>query len=97
MTSSPRSARPSTLVMQKTREKGGTGFDYDPSNYRDSKNDGNYRRLSDQLAAAKAENEKLEAERKEIERKEQIQKMFLEQESKKFWDTPDETVVATSD
>jgi len=35
----------------------GAGFNYDPSNYKDS-NNANYRRLTDQLAAVKAEDEK---------------------------------------
>lgn len=74
----------------------GTKFNYDPSNYKDS-NDANYRRLGDQLAAVKAEDEKLKAERAEILRKEQMAEMFLRKENETFWGTPGNTVVATTD
>ena len=76
--------------------KRGAGFDYDPSNYKDS-NDGNYRRLSDQMAAVKAEEEQLLKEREEILRKEAMEAMFLRKENETFWQTDDATVVATSD
>mmetsp|Transcript_32010 Transcript_32010/g.53980 ORF Transcript_32010/g.53980 Transcript_32010/m.53980 type:complete len:407 (-) Transcript_32010:216-1436(-) len=82
----------STLSMQ---EKG-AGFNYDPSNYKDS-NSGNYRRLSDQMAAAKAEEEQMMKERDEIIRKEQMHAMFLKQEEETFWGTPGDSIVATSD
>jgi len=74
----------------------GANFNYDPSNYKDS-NDGNYRRLSDQMSAIKAEEDKLKREAEEIIRKEQMAKMFLKKENETFWTTPDDTVVATSD
>ena len=74
----------------------GAGFNYDPSNYKDS-NDGNYRRLSDQMSAIKAEEDKLKREAEEIIRKEQMAKMFLKKENETFWTTPGDTVVATSD
>lgn len=74
----------------------GAGFNYDPSNYKDS-NSGNYRRLSDQLAARKAEEDKLMKEREELLRKEQMAAMFLKKENSTFWDTPGDLVVATSD
>lgn len=71
-------------------------FNYDPSNYRDS-NQGNYRRLSDQLAARKAEEEQLEKERDELIRKEQMAAMFLKRENDTFWNTPGDMIVASSD
>jgi hypothetical protein len=74
----------------------GAGFNYDPSNYKDS-NSGNYRRLSDQLAAAKFEDEELKREREEIIRKEQMVNMLLRKENETFWNTPGETVIATAD
>lgn len=74
----------------------GTGFNYDPSNYKDS-NNANYRRLSDQLAAVKAEDEKLKRERDELIRKETMAAMFLKQENTTFWETPGSTIVATDD
>lgn len=74
----------------------GAGFNYDPSNYKDS-NSGNYRRLSDQLAAAKFEDEELKRERDEIIRKEQMVNMLLRKENETFWNTPGETVIATAD
>ena len=58
----------------KESKKSGTGFNYDPSNYKDSANEGNYRRLSDQMAAVKAEEEKLAREREELIRKEKMEK-----------------------
>ena len=75
----------------------GTGFNYDPSNYKDSANEGNYRRLSDQLAAVKAEDDKLNAERQQIIRKEKMETMFLKQENDTFWNTPGDKIVGTSD
>ena len=77
-------------------KKSGTNFNFDASNYKDS-NDSNYRRLSDRLAAAKAEEEQLIREREEIIRKEQMQAMFLKQEMDKFHNTPGDTIVATND
>jgi hypothetical protein len=74
----------------------GAGFNYDPSNYKDS-NSGNYRRLSDQLAAVKAEDEKLEKERDEMIRKEQMALMFIKQENATFWNTPGDKLIASSD
>ena len=74
----------------------GASFNYDPSNYKDS-NDANYRRLGDQLAAVKAENDKLARERDEIIRKEQMAAMFLKKENETFWGTKGDTIVATSD
>lgn len=85
----------SRLQMSQKPAKG-AGFNYDPSNYKDS-NSGNYRRLGDQLAAAKAEDEKLARERDEIIRKEQMAAMMLRKENETFWGTPDSTIVATSD
>jgi probable Rubsico expression protein CbbX len=85
------------LKIPKNDDKKGTGFNYDPSNYKDSANDGNYRRMSDQMAAVKAENEKLAKEGEEIRRKEQMELMFLKKENATFWDTPGDTIVATSD
>lgn len=76
--------------------KTGAGFNYDPSNYKDS-NSANYRRLTDQLSAAKAEDEKLKRERDEIIRKESMAAMFLRKENSTFWDTPGDQIVATSD
>jgi len=74
----------------------GTKFKYDPSNYRDSANDGNYRRLSDAMAAAKAEDEKLAAERDVILQAEAKEKAFLAQENATFWNTPGDKVVGDS-
>eukprot|EP00607_Mallomonas_marina_P000193 CAMPEP_0182427406 /NCGR_PEP_ID=MMETSP1167-20130531/17146_1 /TAXON_ID=2988 /ORGANISM="Mallomonas Sp, Strain CCMP3275" /LENGTH=371 /DNA_ID=CAMNT_0024609613 /DNA_START=152 /DNA_END=1267 /DNA_ORIENTATION=+ len=74
----------------------GTGFNYDPSNYKDS-NSANYRRLTDQLAAAKAEEEALLKERDELLKKEQMQALLLKQENELFWNTPDSKIVANSD
>ena len=78
-------------------KKTGANFNYDASNYQDSKNEGNYRRLTDRLNAAKAEEEQLMKEREEILRKEQMQAMFLRQEMDKFMNTAPDTTVATSD
>ncbi len=78
------------------KPKGGAGFNYDASNYQDS-NSGNYRRLSDQLAAVKAEEEQLKREREELLRKEQMAAMFLKKENDLFWNTPPEEIVGTSD
>jgi probable Rubsico expression protein CbbX len=77
-------------------KKKGVGFNYDPSNYKDS-NNANYRRLQDQLAAAKAEQDQLLKERDELLKKEQMAAMLLKQEDDLFWNTPDSKVVATSD
>ena len=74
----------------------GTKFKYDPSNYRDSANDGNYRRLSDAMAAAKAEDEKLAAEAKAILEAEAKEKAFLAQENATFWNTPGDQVICDS-
>lgn len=74
----------------------GASFNYDPSNYKDS-NDANYRRLGDQLAAVKSENDKMARERDEIIRKEQMAAMFLKKENATFWETKGDTIVATSD
>jgi hypothetical protein len=74
----------------------GAGFNYDPSNYKDS-NSGNYRRLSDQLAAAKFEDEELKREREEIIRKEQMVNMLLRKENETFWETPGDKIIATAD
>ena len=74
----------------------GAGFNYDPSNYKDS-NSGNYRRLSDQLAAAKYEDEELKKERDEIIRKEQMVTMMLRRENETFWETPGDKIIASSD
>lgn len=84
-----------TLMMSKRPTKGAS-FNYDPSNYKDS-NDGNYRRLGDQLAAVKAEEDQLKRERDELLRKEQMALMFIKQENATFWDTPDNSIVGTSD
>jgi hypothetical protein len=75
---------------------GGVGFKYDPSNYKDS-NSGNYRRLTDQLAAVKAEEEELAKEREELIRKEQMQKLLLKQENETFWNTPDSKIMGSAD
>jgi hypothetical protein len=48
----PYKSKPSLSIKNQDDSKG-TKFKYDPSNYKDSANDGNYRRLSDQLSAAK--------------------------------------------
>ena len=81
----------------KESKKSGAGFNYDPSNYKDSANEGNYRRLSDQMAAVKAEEDKLAREREEILRKERMAKLLIAQENATFWETPGDKVVATSD
>ena len=86
----------STVTMSAKAGKGGAGFNYDPSNYKDS-NNANYRRLGDQLAAVKAEEEKLRREGDELLRKEQMAAMFLKKENATFWETPGNTIVATSD
>lgn len=92
--SSLRSGLKSKLGMA---PKKGVSFEYDPGNYSDAKNDGNFRRLSDQLAAVKAEEEQLSRERDELIRKEKMQQMFIKQENEKFWNTRDDEVVGTSD
>eukprot|EP01035_Chromulina_nebulosa_P016822 gene16822-22306_t len=77
--------------------KKGTGLkDYDPSNYKDS-NSGNYRRLSDQLAAVKAEEEQKQKERDELIRKEQMAKLILKKENETFWNTPSDQIIGTPD
>ena len=81
----------------KESKKSGAGFNYDPSNYRDSANEGNYRRLSDQIAAVKAEEDKMAREREEIVRKAKMEKMLMKQENETFWNTPGDLTVATSD
>ena len=83
-------------TFAETPTKKGTGFNYDASKYQDS-NSGNYRRLTDQLNAVKAEEEQLKKERDELLRKEQMAAMFLRKENETFWNTPDNTIVATSD
>lgn len=94
--SRPAAGRQSIITMQETRKGVPSNFNYDPSNYKDS-NSGNYRRLGDQLAARKAEDEQLVKERNEILRKEQMAAMLLKQENSTFWDTPGHTIVANSD
>ena len=93
--SSQNVARTAPLSMSGKPSKG-AGFNYDPSNYKDS-NSGNYRRLSDQLAAAKYEDEELKKERDELIRKEQMVNMLLRKENETFWDTPGNKVMATAD
>lgn len=83
-------------MMSDKKPKGGVSFNYDSSNYKDS-NSGNYRRLGDQLAAAKAENEKLHKEREDLIRKEQMAEMFARQENSTFWNTPGDKIMASSD
>lgn len=96
-TSSGRATSRTFLSMStKKPSKTGAGFNYDPSNYKDS-NSANYRRLTDQLAAVKAEDEKLQKEREELIRKEQMAAMFLKKENSTFWDTPGDKLVASSD
>ena len=85
-----------SLTIKKSKNTG-AGFNYDPSNYKDSANEGNYRRLSDQQAAIKAEDDKLAREREEIIRQEKMKKMLLKQENTTFWETPGDKVVATSE
>ena len=41
------------MDIKKVDDSKGTRFKYDPSNYKDSANEGNYRRLSDALSASK--------------------------------------------
>ena len=81
----------------KESKKTGANFNYDPSNYKDSANEGNYRRLSDQMAAVKAEEEKMAREREELIRKEKMEKLLIAQENQTFWETPGDKIVATSD
>lgn len=89
--------RSNTQLNAERRPERGTKIgNYDPSNYKDS-NDGNYRRLNDQLAAVKAEEEQLKREREEILRKEQMAAMFLKKENETFWNTPPETIVASTE
>jgi hypothetical protein len=85
-----------SITMQDTKKGVPSNFNYDPSNYKDS-NSGNYRRLGDQLAARKAEEEQLLKERNELLRKEQMAAMFIKQENSTFWDTPGHSIVAKSD
>jgi len=85
------------MGIKKQDDSKGTKFKYDPSNYKDSANEGNYRRLSDQLSAAKAEDEKLKREKDELIRKENMAKAFLSKENATFWDTPGDKVVGTSE
>lgn len=77
-------------------KKKGAGFAYDPSNYKDS-NDANYRRLTDQLAAVKAEEEQLKKERDELIKKEAMAALLLKQEEDLFWNTPNDKVVGTGE
>lgn len=86
------------IKMDLPKDDGGKGakFNYDPSNYKDS-NSGNYRRLTDQLAAVKAEDDKLKREREEILRKEAMEALFIKRENETFWNTPDDAIVGTSD
>lgn len=84
------------LSMSTKQPVKGTGFNYDPANYQDS-NSGNYRRLSDQLAARKAEEEKLAKEREELIRKEKMAELLIKKENATFWDTPKDLLVATPD
>jgi len=84
------------MMSSPVKKGGGVSFNYDASNYKDS-NSANYRRLGDQLAAAKAEDEKKNAEREEILRKEQMAAMFLKRENDTFWNTPGSQVMASSD
>lgn len=86
---------PQSTVSTRLFSKG-AGFSYDPSNYKDS-NSGNYRRLSDQMAAVKAEEEQKKKEADEIIRKEKMRQMFLQQEAAVFWDTPGDKIIATAD
>lgn len=74
----------------------GVGFKYDPSNYKDT-NDKNFVRLKDQLAAKKADEEKMQREREQILRKEKMAELFLQKEASVFWDTDPNLQVATSD
>lgn len=89
---SARNARSSMTMVKKS----GAGFNYDPSNYKDS-NSANYRRLTDQMAAAKAEEEQLTREREELIRKETMAAMLLKKENTTFWETPGSTVVGSAD
>ena len=89
------STRLSQLTLSEKPAKG-AGFNYDPSNYKDS-NSGNYRRLSDQLAAAKYEDEELKKERDELIRKENMANMILRRENETFWDTPGDKIIGTSE
>lgn len=82
------------LTMMSSAKKG-VGFNYDPTNYRDS-NSGNYRRLSDQLAARKAEEEQKLKEREELIRKEKMQEMMKQREDDIFFNTPGDKIVADS-
>jgi probable Rubsico expression protein CbbX len=81
---------------KKPLPKKGASFNYDASNYKDS-NDSNYRRLTDQLAAAKAEEEQLRKEREELLRREAMAAFELKKENDTFWNTPGESIIATSD
>ena len=92
----PTAGKAMNLDIKKPKATG-AGFNYDPSNYKDSANEGNYRRLSDQQAAIKAENDKLAKEREELIRQEKMAKMMLKAENETFWNTPGDTVVATSE
>jgi probable Rubsico expression protein CbbX len=92
----PYASKPS-MGIKKQDDRKGTKFNYDPSNFRDSANDGNYRRLSDALSAAKAEDEKMAREKEELMRKEAMERMFLEKENATFWGTPGSQVVAKSE
>jgi len=84
------------MGIKKQDDSKGTKFKYDPSNYKDSANDGNYRRLSDALSAAKAEDEKLKKEAEAIQEAERKEREFLAQENATFWNTPGDKIVAES-
>jgi len=84
-----------SLSMVEKKGKG-VAFNYDSSNYKDS-NSANYRRLGDQLAAAKAEDEKKMKEREELIKKEEMANLFLRRENETFWNTPLDKTMATSD
>jgi probable Rubsico expression protein CbbX len=85
------------LDIPKVNDAKGTKFKYDPSNYKDSANEGNYRRLSDAMNAAKAEEEKLQKEGELLLEEERKMKEFLAKENATFWDTPGDKVIASSD
>ena len=91
----PSSRNVRSMIMSEKPTKG-AGFNYDPSNYKDS-NSGNYRRLSDQLAAKKAEEDALMRERDELMKKERMAAMILKQEADLFWNTPGDKIVANNE
>lgn len=91
------SRRSSTSTLHMAERGTKLGKNYDPSNYKDSANSGNYRRLSDQLSAAKAEEDQLKKEREELIRKEEMLKFMIKKENETFWNTPGDTKIGTSD